>query len=96
MDELKILTVFNLVLLILILYSGVTKKVNLPIHLSVFMLYNLVFYISFFTNGQGGQGFAWVFLNSICSLLQFIILIMVLSFKFFKNRKLPQDNSKKL
>lgn len=87
MDELKYLTVFNLILLALIIYCGLIKKISLTVQLSLFIVYNLIFYVAFFFNGSGGQGFAWVFLNSIFSIAHFILLIAFLIAGIFKKRK---------
>ncbi len=53
-------------------------KIKLKYHLLFFFVYNLIFYLNFFLNGEGGQGFAWVFLDAILSLIYFVYLVVLI------------------
>lgn len=69
------LSIFNFIIMVLIFY--LKPKIKIEYHLLFFLLYNLLFYLNFFLNGEGGQGFAWVFLDAIFSLIYFIVLIVL-------------------
>jgi hypothetical protein len=84
MDEFKLLCAFNVILLVLIIWPVLSGRVKWYVHLPVFVLYNGFFAYRFLYDGQYGQGFAWVFLNAIFSVLHFVILCVIF---FIKKRK---------
>ena len=76
MNELKILTLLNLVILGIIIYGSIKSNLNIKIHLPVFLAYNTFFYINYFTN-EGGPGLGILLLHALCLLVNFVWVISV-------------------
>lgn len=87
MEELLMLSLFNLLLFGVLIYVGRTGRINLVGHVACFIIYNVILYVSFFTNGEGGQGFAWVFIGAVFSVTYFIGLLVLLLVKRRKQSK---------